>query len=335
MESQGLLNSMKRLDDTGHTPRLFQEFEAAGLVAPIKEEWVKIKGGKDHPVLPFRSVVQAMSACGKLESLLGDKFGLLDGLANFWERYRPHHPNHPIYSLDKERLGSTVPLLAHADEGTGKKKKAIMILQIQPLHGKGTSRHAEGGLNFVGVSVSTRYLYSVMTAKVYAGINAQRLDCLVGHMADDLTGLFHSPVEVTIRGTKKSLFFSCVGLKGDWPALVKLGKLQRHFGRTSAGTESTGICHLCRAGQGGFPYNNFDYDAMLESRRLVALPWDSPGALSTKIPQDQERLAEFFKIDVFHTFHKGIFGDLAANAIETRSPYVEEFLQAFDVSVLC
>ena len=217
----------------------------------------------------------------------------------------------------------------------GEKKKAIMILQIQPLHGKGTSRRAEGGLNFVGVSVSTRYLYSVMTAKVYAGINAQRLDCLVGHMADDLTGLFHSPVEVTIRGTKKSLFFSCVGLKGDWPALVKLGKLQRHFGRTSAGTESTGICHLCRAGQGGFPYNNFDYDAMLESRRLVALPWDSPGALSTKIPQDQERLAEFFKIDVFHTFHKGIFGDLAANAIETRSPYVEEFLQAFDVSVLC
>lgn len=320
MESQELLQSMKRLDDTGHTPRLFQELDSAGLVAPIKEEWAKIKGGKDHPVLPFRNVVQALSACGKLESLLGEKFGLLDGLVNFWERYRPHQPNHPIYSLDKECLGSTVPLLAHADEGTGKKKKAIMILQIQPLPGKGTSRNAEGGLNFVGVSVSTRYLYSVMTAKVYAGVNAKRLDSLVGHMADDLAGLFHSPVEVTIKGTKKLLFFSCLGLKGDWPALVKLGKLQRHFGRTitSAGAESTGICHLCRAGQDGFSYNNFDYDTMLESRRLVEPPWSSPGALTTKIPQDQTRLAQFFKIDLFHTFHKGIFGDLAANAIEPR-----------------
>lgn len=125
MESQELLQSMKRLDDTGHTPRLFQELDSAGLVAPIKEEWAKIKGGKDHPVLPFRNVVQALSACGKLESLLGEKFGLLDGLVNFWERYRPHQPNHPIYSLDKERLGSTVPLLAHADEGTGKKRKQL------------------------------------------------------------------------------------------------------------------------------------------------------------------------------------------------------------------
>lgn len=80
-----------------------------------------------------------------------------------------------------------------------------------------------------------------MTAKVYAGVNAKRLDSLVGDMADDLAGLFHSPVEVTIKGTKKLLFFSCLGLKGDWPALVKLGKLQRHFGRTitSAGAEST------------------------------------------------------------------------------------------------
>lgn len=65
-----------------------------------------------------------------------------------------------------------------------------MILQIQPVHGRGSSRNLDGGLNFVGVSIATRFLYSVMTAKVYAGKNGKRLDKLVGYMAKELEELF-------------------------------------------------------------------------------------------------------------------------------------------------
>ena len=38
IESQSHLNAMKKLDDTGHSPRLFAKFDAAGLVAPIQEK---------------------------------------------------------------------------------------------------------------------------------------------------------------------------------------------------------------------------------------------------------------------------------------------------------
>ena len=70
---------MKRLDDTGHSPRLFAEFDAAGLVAPIQLKWVSIEKGLNHPVLPFRNAVQCLSERGKLPALLGDCFFLRAG----------------------------------------------------------------------------------------------------------------------------------------------------------------------------------------------------------------------------------------------------------------
>lgn len=208
VESQSLLNAMSRLDQTGHSPRLFQEFDAVGLVAPIKERLVRIEAGMNHPTLPFRNIVECLSESGKLQTLLGDDFWILDTLQEFWGMYRGHFPNHPIYSLGADRLKNTLPLLAHADEGTGK-KKAIMILQIQPVHGRGSSRNLDGGLNFVGVSIATRFLYSVMTAKVYSGKNGQRLDKLVGYMAKELEELFYSPIELKV-GSKKKHYTSAV-----------------------------------------------------------------------------------------------------------------------------
>lgn len=116
--------AMKRLDDTGHSPRLFAEFDAAGLVAPIQEKWVSIEKGLNHPVLPFRNAVQCLSERGKLPALLGDCFfSALDSLKDFWDMYSGHQPNHPVYSLEPSRLKNTVPLMVHADEGTGKKKE--------------------------------------------------------------------------------------------------------------------------------------------------------------------------------------------------------------------
>lgn len=96
---------------------------------------------------------------------------------------------------------------------------------------------------------------------------------------------------------------------------MKLGKLERHFGHN--GATSQGICHLCKAGQPSYNYADFSYEAMLRAHRDVPLPWNDAGALTMHVPQDQSRLPEFLKIDVFHTFHKGILADLASNGIET------------------
>ena len=124
--------------------------------------------------------------------------------------------------------------------------------------------------------------------------------------------------EVMLQGSQLGLHVCCIGLKGDWPALCKLGNLQRHYGRESTVSESVGICHLCRAGQPNHPFHVFDYEKMKASRSDVA-PWDKPSDLTLIIPQsrDPKITPMFFKIDLFHTGHKGVMADVAANSIET------------------
>ena len=65
--------------------------------------------------------------------------------------------------------------MVHADEGTGKKKEGRhdFANPTGPWQ-----RDPKGGLNLVGVSIATRFLYSVMTARVYSGKHGARLDCL-------------------------------------------------------------------------------------------------------------------------------------------------------------
>ena len=122
--------------------------------------------------------------------------------------------------------------------------------------------------------------------------------------------------KVLVDGTPTDLYFCVLGLKGDWPALTKLGNLVRHHGRESQKTESLGVCHLCKAGQPNHDFHKFGVTAMRDARTDVP-PWSTPSSLTTIIPQDQTKLPDFYKIDLFHTGHKGVFGDLCANAIDT------------------
>jgi len=108
-----------------------------------------------------------------------------------------------------------------------------------------------------------------------------------------------------------------LGVKGDWPALTKLGGLTRHHGREAHKTDSAGICHLCRAGQPGFNFHRFDFTSM-QAARTEEMPWLRPSSLSRKVPQSPSKREQFYKIDTFHVGHKGVMGDLCANAIATR-----------------
>ena len=107
-----------------------------------------------------------------------------------------------------------------------------------------------------------------------------------------------------------------MGGKGDWPALCKLGGLNRHHGREAHQTASAGICHLCDAGQPGHDFHRFDFTSMLKAR-TSDLPWTRPSSLSRHIPQSPSKKEMFYKIDLFHVGHKGVMGDVCANAIAT------------------
>ena len=122
--------------------------------------------------------------------------------------------------------------------------------------------------------------------------------------------------QVELGGRRTYLYVSLLGVKGDWPALTKLGGLTRHHGREAHKTESAGICHLCRAGQPGFNFHKFDFTSM-QAARTGEMPWLRPSSLSRKVPQSPSKREQFYKIDTFHVGHEGVMGDLCANAIAT------------------
>eukprot|EP00438_Fugacium_kawagutii_P003442 Skav200195 [mRNA] locus=scaffold2383:347672:348328:- [translate_table: standard] len=211
--------------------------------------------------------------------------------------------------------------MLHADEGTSVKKKALMVLQYQPLLGKGSRKRKRDdeipGINLLGHSLTTRFLFSVMLAKMYNRKEKnQPLLALVRHMCLQLKDMFYEGVTVNIDGKSEQIFLVTIAMKGDWPALSKLGRLVRHHGRMTVSAEDgKGICHLCHGGMRGHAWHIISYTNMAAMRVDFQLPWSRESDLTREIPMDPAFKAAFFKVDIFHTCHKGVMADLAANII--------------------
>jgi hypothetical protein len=199
-----------------------------------------------------------------------------------------------------------------------------MIIQFQPVMGHGTRKRKatpeEPGLNMLGNTLVTRLLWSVMLGRVYGGKKQKNkpLLKLMGHLANELRVAFYHGIDVPYGDKTKRWYLVPLALKGDWPALVKIGSLTRSFGRLSTqdNEKAKGICHLCRADQAGFKkWHDISYENMVAMRVNNTLPWEREPAILSAIPLDPCDKPGFFRADPFHTLHKGLFGDIAANAI--------------------
>ena len=195
----------------------------------------------------------------------------------------------------------------------GPTKKGLLIMQFQCIMGKGSRRAAD--LNLAGSTYVTRLLYTVLRQHHY---NRQKsvLYKLLQHWVNDWKDAFHDGICVSVAGKSHTIYPIVLGLKGDWPALIKMGRLNRHFGRDAPASQNPpGICHLCRAGRLGFPWHLNDINAawLLDPHAQDVEPWNAPSPL-VEIPSDSG--ASFYMIDVFHTLHKGVFGDFAASALD-------------------
>eukprot|EP00435_Cladocopium_sp_Y103_P005641 s505_g1.t2 len=98
-------------------------------------------------------------------------------LGEFWKRYQRVHPNHDIFRKARQGaldLESTIPYFSHSDEGRAYKKEALWIFSVHGCLGRGTSlflrkgKHKaplhrnEMGLNFVGQSLSTQFIFTTV-----------------------------------------------------------------------------------------------------------------------------------------------------------------------------
>jgi len=130
-----------------------------------------------------------------------------------------------------------------------------------------------------------------------------------------LTDAFYNGIPLK-NGTQ--LFLIPLACKGDWPALVKIGSLNRHFQRVSYSTKTPppGLCHLCKADQQHHKdWHDVSWDNMVKMKQGSALPWVKDPSLVLAVPTPNCYKAQFFRVDLFHTLHKGVMGDIAANAI--------------------
>ena len=317
--SSRLLRKLSQLHTTGHENRLESVLEEFGLQAPIPVSYIQVEGlQSSHPVLKPKDVLETMAACNKLDCFLHGHSP--KDFSNFWERFRALEPENLVFIQHAGQLEKVIPYMIHLDEGTGQKKKPILILQFHAILGLGSRRASD--LNFIGSTFKTRLLYTTMPASTY-GKKAKKqkiIATLFEAWTRDLMTLFTDGFDYeTADGKASKLFAACVGCKGDWPALNLAGNLERHIGRVEkadAGKPCPGICHLCRAGMPKYPWHEFGPQAKWNlDRAEVPAPWkprNTPPLLTLCLnPCSPE---SFFKIDCFHTLHKGCFADLAASA---------------------
>ena len=315
VESSLFLQQVARLHATGHPHRVEYIFEEYLLQAPIPVTEIQLPGVKRvQHVLRIQDVVGTLSACQKLDTILHGHRS--KDYVRFWQQYRVFEPRHAIFHEREEtQLGQHMPIMLHTDEGSGLKKRGVLILQVHPVLGMGSTRAGE--LNFKGSTALTRILYTTIPSSTYKGKKGKTvlLD-LFQHWAKDLQAMFDVGVRVNIDGCPQQLFMVPIACKGDWPALVQAGQLCRHFGNVAkrGGEQKNGMCHLCAAGLPGFDWHHFGATARWHlNADPVPEPWKqrSPLLCLAMVPEFRER---WFKIDLFHTCHKGCFCDLAASA---------------------
>ena len=329
-----------RLSQTGHECRLSSNFQDYGLAANITLSHIDVGFQEMHPILSISDTLQAFGKAGKQDMVFTTNTP--SSYEAFWKEWKKLHPDHALYDLHQERLGSCIPIAIHLDEGTTLKKKSILVIQWQPVMGRGTRRHNSTveipGCNLLGDSLTTRFLWSVMLARLYSGKKKPRkrgggsglgqkpLQEMFKELAKQLTEAFTSGIDIQFGDQSRRIFLVCVAIKGDWPALCKVGNFSRHFGRVQSSSKPptayakppAGICHLCKADQDGFKaWNDVSWSNMTKMHKNPPLPWDSEPHLASALMVRPKHKAQFFKVDLFHTLHKGVFADIAANTIAT------------------
>ena len=209
--------------------------------------------------------------------------------------------------------------------GVHAQKKSIMIIQYHSLMGRGTRKRKssaeELGINMTGNSYTTRVLWSVMLGRAYGGKRKNRpLLKLISHLSTELSKAFYDGIRLQ-HHEMGTVYLIPLCMKGDWPALNKVGGLTRHFGRlVTSGANRKGICHMCNADRPGFEnWHDLSYENMIKMHEDPPLPWRVEPSLVASIPLHVSDKPDFFRVDAFHALHKGFMGDIAANAIVSES----------------
>ena len=175
-----------RLDDADNP--LFNALTSCGLAMKVPITTMDLGEGFKYPCLLPKDVLQAVVRDGYVNRALGVPFARAsDAFEEFWKLYQLGHPEHEIFSGDQNDFAHVIPYYLHGDGGRTYKKESIMILSMFPALGRGSSRaptadfdggrpsrkrskpgnapmagqHVQMGVNLVGNSLASRFLFTV------------------------------------------------------------------------------------------------------------------------------------------------------------------------------
>eukprot|EP00435_Cladocopium_sp_Y103_P074682 s2_g50.t1 len=245
-------------------------------------------------------------------------------LKEFWRMHEKMYPNHPIFQMQREGkllLERTAPCVVHGDEGRGRKRSAFMCLNFHSLLGRGLRPEKEFAkktqkkvqkpylkqkLNFIGHSLTHRFLLASMPKKYYTGDNEHVWEALVQDLASEIQHMYTCGV-TSPQGEKH--WIMTLNVVGDWPFLQRSGLLTRTFNnvqkRVNNRADYAPVCHLCCAGKANIPYEEIHTrnPKWLATMHQVS-PFRSPPALLS-IPHCNGEAAAIWAFDLFHSWHLG------------------------------
>ena len=248
-------------------------------------------------------------------------------------------------------MSACLPLAVYGDEGQSHKKAAFLVFATQPIIGFGTSftnkaaQEIDGpkdlGVNMVGVSCLTRFVYSVMRASCY-NKTPEVFHALLDNFSKHCDELYKDGISIWHEGYQQTivLFPVFICAKGDWPFLKKCGNLVRsHHQANALPGRGKGICHMCLAGTAAYSdWSKCRAGSWLCSDSLNTLqpPWSNESALTARLCRNSDMWQKtwFYRPDLFHTIHKGVMAELTGSAIDPgASLYIFVFLCLYGLFV--
>lgn len=303
-------------------------FQQEGLSLPIKPTFVTF-GLQDVPYLSLATWYSYL--LGSHPHLVLGGFSTNDWnasllLDSFWKNFQCTAPDHAVFDLHGggNRLSRCLPFMLHLDEGVGLRKSAVLVLSMQPLFGRETAeryvayRHEKDihlcmtmamFHNCMGSTFLSRFLFTVMSKKMYSGKNTGTYWGMLDILAEECKELMTNGVTIN----NDTWYPVCLGIKGDQPALIKCGNFKRSFMNLG---RNKGCCWECLAGYDNIPFEDIHDGAAWEGTIGLVDPWPatSPSPL-LKIPSYSSNPTLFWKRDPFHAFKQTIGGHFAASLI--------------------
>lgn len=346
----------------------------AGMCVPVSIDKVdlEVPALKKYPVIKISTWARYLLDTGRLvRQMVGvQSFQKMRPVLNeFWARLKALKPDHPVFRLadaNELSLPSAIPFFSHTDEGRSFKHLPLLVISIHGCLGRGTksylqkSKHMaripqnEMGLNFLGQTFSTNFMFACMLRTVSAE-HPRALQKLFEIFAADCEWLMHRGVRST--DGNRHVWLVHLNTKGDLPALVRLGGFKRSYSHVPKGQRTKkpcqGICHLCLAGQErndreglpAVPFEDVAMDAVWTQTINAKLPWQAEPAIIAGLELQEKDQASFFATDLWHNFHLGVgkqyvgssfvcivesgLACLPAGAIEAKFVYLTKLYRDF------